>query len=82
MIFNTGSALLDAVVLAVVSRDADGTYGYKITQMYGVPSIYPNPPYIRCFGGFRRKTALRYMTWPLTAETADIIKLRKKAGCS
>ena len=32
MIFNTGSALLDAVVLAVVSRDADGTYGYKITQ--------------------------------------------------
>ena len=32
MIFNTGSALLDAIVLAVVSKDADGTYGYKITQ--------------------------------------------------
>ena len=27
MIFNTGSALLDAIVLAVVSKDADGTYG-------------------------------------------------------
>lgn len=32
MVFNTGAALLDAIVLAVVSREADGTYGYKITQ--------------------------------------------------
>ena len=32
MVFNTGAALLDAIVLAVVSRDAAGTYGYKITQ--------------------------------------------------
>ncbi len=32
MVFNTGAALLDAIVLAVVSRDVNGTYGYKITQ--------------------------------------------------
>ncbi len=32
MVFNTGSALLDAIVLAVVSRDGEGTYGYRITQ--------------------------------------------------
>lgn len=32
MVFNTGAALLDAIVLAVVTRDLDGTYGYKITQ--------------------------------------------------
>ena len=32
MVFNTGAALLDAVVLAVVSGEAEGTYGYKITQ--------------------------------------------------
>lgn len=32
MVFNTGSALLDAIVLAVVSKDTEGTYGYKITQ--------------------------------------------------
>lgn len=32
MIFNTGAALLDAIVLAVVSKDSEGTYGYKITQ--------------------------------------------------
>ncbi len=32
MVFNTGAALLDAIVLAVVSREAEGAYGYKITQ--------------------------------------------------
>ena len=32
MVFNTGAALLDAIVLAVVSRENQGTYGYKITQ--------------------------------------------------
>lgn len=32
MVFNTGAALLDAIVLSVVSKDSQGTYGYKITQ--------------------------------------------------
>jgi len=32
MIFNTGATLLDAIVLAVVSKEAEGTYGYRITQ--------------------------------------------------
>ena len=32
MIFNTGAALLDAIVLAIVSNEPEGTYGYKITQ--------------------------------------------------
>lgn len=32
MVFNTGAALLDAVVLAVVGREEEGTYGYRITQ--------------------------------------------------
>ena len=32
MVFNTGAALLDAIVLAVVSKEQQGTYGYKITQ--------------------------------------------------
>lgn len=32
MVFNTGATLLDAIVLAVVSQEAEGTYGYKITQ--------------------------------------------------
>lgn len=32
MAFNTGAALLDAIVLSVVSKDVEGTYGYRITQ--------------------------------------------------
>lgn len=32
MVFNTGATLLDAIVLAVVSKDKEGTYGYRITQ--------------------------------------------------
>lgn len=32
MVFNTGSALLDAIVLAAVSREEEGAYGYRITQ--------------------------------------------------
>lgn len=32
MVFNTGAALLDAIVLAVVSKEERGTYGYRITQ--------------------------------------------------
>ena len=32
MAINTGAALLDAIVLAVVAQEEHGTYGYKITQ--------------------------------------------------
>ncbi|MDD6038940.1 MAG: PadR family transcriptional regulator [bacterium] len=32
MVFNTGASLLDAIVLAVVSKEEEGTYGYRITQ--------------------------------------------------
>ena len=32
MVFNTGAALLDAIVLAAVLKEPQGTYGYKITQ--------------------------------------------------
>ena len=32
MSFPISAALLDAIVLSVVSRDQNGTYGYRITQ--------------------------------------------------
>ena len=32
MMFNTGTSLLDAVVLAIVLKETEGTYGYKITH--------------------------------------------------
>ena len=34
MIFQTGAALLDAIVLAVVSKEEEGTYGYKIGRAH------------------------------------------------
>ena len=40
MVFNTGAALLDAIVLAVVSKEEEGTYGYKITlEVRGVLDV-------------------------------------------
>lgn len=32
MTFTTGTEVLDAIVLAIVAREQEGTYGYKITQ--------------------------------------------------
>lgn len=43
MVFGTGAALLDAIVLAVV---ASGHYGYKITQDVQAFSTFPNPLFI------------------------------------
>ena len=43
MSFNTGAALLDAIVLAVVGREETGTYGYRITRMCAPYWTYPNP---------------------------------------
>lgn len=32
MMFNTGDLILDAIILSIVARTPEGTYGYKITQ--------------------------------------------------
>ena len=39
MVFNTGAALLDAVVLAVVSKEKEGTYGFTIWRMQDVTGV-------------------------------------------
>ena len=33
MVFNTGAALLDAIVLAVVSKEEEGTYGGTVSHL-------------------------------------------------
>ena len=84
MVFNTGAALLDAVVLAVVSREEEGTYGYKITQdvrevlEVSESTLYPVlrrlkkdgclEVYDKQYGGRRRMIRL------MQAGTADIIR--------
>lgn len=74
MVFNTGAALLDAVVLAVVSREEEGTYGYKITQdvrevlEVSESTLYPVLRRLKkdgCLEVYDKNTA---------AETADIIR--------
>ena len=72
MVFHTGAALLDAIVLAVVSMEETGTYGYRITQ--DVRSTYRNRHCIRFCEGFRKMSVWKYMIDSLKAETDGIIK--------
>lgn len=73
MVFNTGAALLDAIVLAVVSKEPEGTYGYKITQdVRGVLDIQ-NPHFIQCCAACRRMTAWKFTIRHMPDEIADII---------
>ena len=72
MVFNTGAALLDAIVLAVISREKDGTYGYKITQdvrsvlEVSESTLYP------VLRSFRRMNAWKPTIWNMQAETGNI----------
>lgn len=74
MVFNTGAALLDAVVLAVVSREEEGTYGYKITQdvrevlEVSESTLYP------VLRRLKKMAAWKFMISNTAAETADIIR--------
>ena len=73
MVFNTGAALLDAIVLSVVSKSAEGTYGYKITQdvrqaiEISESTLYPVLRRLQ-------KDDWKHMTGRSTAETDGITK--------
>ena len=44
MVFNTGAALLDAIVLAVVSKEKEGTYGCaECSGRIGIHSVSRAP---------------------------------------
>lgn len=74
MVFNTGAALLDAIVLAVVSKEPEGTYGYKITQEVrqvielSESTLYP------VLRRLQRMTALPFTIWNARAGTAAITR--------
>lgn len=72
MVFNTGAALLDAIVLAVVPERKELT-DTRLHRMCGRSLMYRNPLYIRCCGDCRRMNALWSMIWNLAGETADTI---------
>lgn len=74
MVFHTGAALLDAIVLAVVSMEETGTYGYRITQdVRKVIDVSESTLYPVC-EGFRKMSVWKYMIDSLKAETDGIIK--------
>ena len=85
MVFNTGAALLDAVVLAVVSKEKEGTYGYKITQDVRKAIevsestlcvefwMFRSLLCIRCSGGCRRMIVWRFTIWRMQDVTGVII---------
>lgn len=82
MVFNTGSALLDAIVLAVVERSSEGTYGYKITQdVRSVIDVSESTLY-PVLRRLQRMTAFLYMIRNAVAETAVITRSQNKAGYS
>ena len=84
MVFNTGAALLDAIVLAVVSREPQGTYGYKITQDVRQVLEVSESTLTRCSGGCKRMKCFLCTTGNAPAETEDITRLhppgRKNLG--
>ena len=76
MIFNTGAALLDAIVLAVVSKEEEGTYGYKITQDVRKAIDVSESTLYPVLEDCRRMDALKCMTESVAAGTGVIIRSR------
>ena len=74
MVFNTGAALLDAIVLAVVSKEQQGLMDIRSHRMSDRRWKYRNQPYIRCSGDFKKMGVWRCMICSLTAGTGDITK--------
>ena len=73
MVFNTGAALLDAVVLAVVSKEKEGTYGYKITQdVRGVLDVSESTLY-PVLRRLQRMIVWRFTIWRMQDVTGVII---------
>ena len=71
MSFTTGAALLDAVVLAVVSREEEGTYGYKI--IYDEPFNGRNRRYYKITPLGRQQLAGYKAEWKVYAANIDHI---------
>ena len=77
MVFNTGAALLDAIVLAVVSREDEGTYGYKITQDVRKAIDVSESTLYPVLRRLQKGDIWKSMTGSLMEETDVIIKLQK-----
>ena len=75
MSFTTGAALLDAVVLAVVSREEEGTYGYKITQEIKQALKLSEPPLPRVRGRLKKDGPLTFYDAPFNGRNRRYYKI-------
>ena len=82
MVFNTGAALLDAIVLAVVSKEEEGTYGYKITQDVRKAIDVSESTLYPVLRRLQKDGCLRYMTESAEAGTGVIIRSRNRGRIS
>lgn len=74
MVFNTGAALLDAIVLAVVSRMRKVLMVIRLRRMCGKPLKCQNQRCIRCCEDCRRTVVWKYTTENVGAEIEGIIR--------
>ena len=78
MVFNTGAALLDAIVLAVVSNESEGTYGYKSHRMYGRFWRFLSLLFIPCSADFKKTNVWKPMIKNTVAENRRYYKVTEK----
>ena len=77
MVFNTGAALLDAIVLAAVSMEENGTYGYKITQDVRKAIDISESTLYPVLRRLQKEQCWKPMIWRSTERTGDTTGLRK-----
>ena len=82
MVFNTGAALLDAIVLAVVSEEKEGTYGYKITQEVRVVLDVSESTLYPVLRRLLKDGCLEVYDMEYEEGTAGIIRSRRAAAAS
>ena len=82
MVFNTGAALLDAIVLAVVSKEPEGTTDTRLHRKSGRLLNCRSQLCIPFCADCRRMTVWRSMTWNVRAGIGGIIRLPAADGHS
>ena len=82
MVFNTGAALLDAIVLAVVSREMEGTYGYKITQEVRSAIAVSESTLYPVLRRLQKDACLEVYDREYGGRNRRYYKITEKAGCS
>lgn len=80
MAFNTGAALLDALVLSIVSDES--TYGYKITQDVRAVMDVSESTLYPVLRRLQKRPAWTPMTAPLPGGTGAITASQRRAAKS